>query len=45
MDTPIPVGTVGTVGQSGGTGSQPGNGWSVPAPSDGIGLPGNDPGL
>ena len=35
----------GQSGQSGGTGSQPGNGWSVPAPSDGNGLPGNDPGL
>ena len=41
----IPQYQSGQSGQSGGTGSQPGNGWSVPAPSDGNGLPGNDPGL
>lgn len=45
MDTPIPVGTVGTVGAIGRNRLPPGNGWSVPAPSDGNGLPGNDPGL
>lgn len=41
----IPQYQSGQSGQSGGTGSQPGNGWSVPSPSDGNGLPGNDPGL
>lgn len=41
----IPQYQSGQSGQSGGTGSQPGNGWSVPTPSDGNGLPGNDPGL
>ena len=41
----IPQYQSGQSGQSDGTGSQPGNGWSVPSPSDGNGLPGNDPGL
>ena len=41
----IPQYQSGQSGQSGGTGSQPSNGWSVPSPSDGNGLPGNDPGL